>query len=207
MFLWRLHLIKWRAWCCVRHNIFPQLLEGVIDIINTQYTSIPSSHPYLHEVVCTTDVGLCQMTCFGLRNIGGNDTIRMLSLSFFFVFFLQLDLWHMESNQSHSCRPMPQPQQHHIWPTSVTYTAAFSNTRSSTHWVRSGIEPSSSWTHVKFLTHWATVGTPRASALRASCVSICSSGSHYPSSQVAWEEGYSRWLEPDMMSQTKPRRV
>ena len=36
---------------------------------------------------------------------------------------------------------MPQPQQHPIRATSVTYTPACGNTGSLTHWVRPGIEP------------------------------------------------------------------
>ena len=36
-----------------------------------------------------------------------------------------------------------------------------SNTRSLTHWVRPGIEPTSSWILVGFSTCWATTGTPQ----------------------------------------------
>ena len=43
-----------------------------------------------------------------------------------------------------------------LWPTTTTH----SNARSLTHWVRSGIEPASSWIPVRFLTCWATTGTP-----------------------------------------------
>ena len=46
-----------------------------------------------------------------------------------------------------------------IWVTSATYTAALGNARSLAHWVRPGIEPTSSWTYW-VLTHWATTGTP-----------------------------------------------
>ena len=42
-----------------------------------------------------------------------------------------------------------------------TYTAAYSNTRSLTHWVRPRIEPESSWILVGFLTCWATTRTPK----------------------------------------------
>ena len=48
------------------------------------------------------------------------------------------------SNQSCSCWPTPQPEQHQIWATSVTYAAIWSNTGSLTHWARPGIEPTSS---------------------------------------------------------------
>ena len=46
---------------------------------------------------------------------------------------------------------MPQSQQHRIWAESVTYTTAHSNARSLTHWVRPGIEPSTSWFLVSFV--------------------------------------------------------
>ena len=38
-----------------------------------------------------------------------------------------------------------------IWAMSVTYTTAHGNTRSLTHWVRLGIEPTSSWMLVRFV--------------------------------------------------------
>ena len=47
---------------------------------------------------------------------------------------------------------MPQPQQHPIQATSVTYTTVHGNTRSLTHWVRPGVEPKSSWMLVGFIT-------------------------------------------------------
>ena len=47
---------------------------------------------------------------------------------------------------------MSQPQQCRIWAKSVTYTAAYSNTRSITHWVRPGIQPASSWILVTLVT-------------------------------------------------------
>ena len=39
-----------------------------------------------------------------------------------------------------------------IWASSVTYTAAYGNTRSLTHWTRPGIKPSSLWILVRFVT-------------------------------------------------------
>ena len=41
-----------------------------------------------------------------------------------------------------------------------TNTTAPGNARSLTHWVRPGMEPASSWILVRFVTHWATLGTP-----------------------------------------------
>ena len=35
-----------------------------------------------------------------------------------------------------------------------------SNARSLTHWARPGIEPAASWFLVRFVNHWATMGTP-----------------------------------------------
>ena len=55
----------------------------------------------------------------------------------------------------------PQPQQCKIWAASVTYTAAYSNAGSLTDWARPGIKPTSSLIRVGFLTHWATIETPR----------------------------------------------
>ena len=63
-------------------------------------------------------------------------------------------------NWSCSCGPTPQPQQHQIRVVSVTYTTACSNVGSLTHWAGPGIEPSSSWILVRFLTCWARAGTP-----------------------------------------------
>ena len=45
------------------------------------------------------------------------------------------------------------------------YHNFYSSTGSLTHWVRPAIKPSSSWTLVRFLTHWATMGTPDISLL------------------------------------------
>ena len=42
----------------------------------------------------------------------------------------------------------------------MTYTTAYSNARSLTHWARPGIEPVSSWMLVRFVNWWATMGTP-----------------------------------------------
>ena len=55
----------------------------------------------------------------------------------------------------------PQPQQHEIQATSVSYTAACKNTGSLTHWARPGTKPASSWIPAGFLTLWATTGIPQ----------------------------------------------
>ena len=64
------------------------------------------------------------------------------------------------SNQSCSCWPTTQPQQHWIWTASAIYATAHSNTRSLTQRARPGIEPESSWILFGFITtepgweHW-----------------------------------------------------
>jgi len=59
-----------------------------------------------------------------------------------------------------SCsQPSPEPQQHRIWASSVTYTTAHSNTGSLTHWARQE-STTSLWILVSFINHWATMGTP-----------------------------------------------
>ena len=59
-----------------------------------------------------------------------------------------------------SCQPTPQSQQRGIWTASATYITAHGNTGSIIHWARPGIKPATSWTLVRFITHWATMGTP-----------------------------------------------
>ena len=61
-------------------------------------------------------------------------------------------------NRRCSCQPMPQPWQHRIQATSVTYAAACSSARSLTQ--RPGIELASSWHYVGSLNHWGTIVTP-----------------------------------------------
>ena len=51
------------------------------------------------------------------------------------------------------------PQQCGMWATSVPYTTAHGNARSSTHWAVPGIEPMSSWILVGFVNHSARTGT------------------------------------------------
>ena len=63
-------------------------------------------------------------------------------------------------NQSRSHRPTPQPQQHGIQAMTATFSTAHGNASSLTHWARPGMEPASSWMPVRFINHWATMGTP-----------------------------------------------
>ena len=81
----------------------------------------------------------------------------MISFFLFFLSFLGPYPWYMEVprlgglNQSYSCWPTQQPEQHQIWAVFATYTTAQGNTRSLTCWVRPGIEPASSWMLVRFV--------------------------------------------------------
>ena len=52
--------------------------------------------------------------------------------------------WVRDSDWSCSLRPTPQPQQHWIQAAFATYTSAWGNVGCLTHWVRPGIEPTSS---------------------------------------------------------------
>ena len=71
-----------------------------------------------------------------------------------------MEIPRLECNHSCSCQPVPQPQWLGIWAVSWTYAAAQSNAGSLTHLMRPGMEPTSSWIPVVFLTHWTTLGTP-----------------------------------------------
>ena len=55
------------------------------------------------------------------------------------------------SNWSCCHQPATEPQQRQIQAASTTYTAAHSHARSLTHWARSGIEPTTSWFLVRFI--------------------------------------------------------
>ena len=65
-----------------------------------------------------------------------------------------------ESNQSCSCQPTPEPQQCCNWAASVTYTTAHGNAGSLTHWARPGIELTTLWFLVGFVS-----STPRRELL------------------------------------------
>ena len=65
------------------------------------------------------------------------------------------------SDRSCHSWPTPQSQEPQIWAMSAPCTTAHGNARSWTHWVRPGIEPTTSWFLVGFINHSATTGTPR----------------------------------------------
>ena len=90
------------------------------------------------------------------KNIEDNE-IHSVFIYLFILLFRAAGVAHGRSqargkNLSCSCQPTPQPQQCQIQVVSSTYTTAHGNTRSLTHWARSGIEPASSWILLGFLT-------------------------------------------------------
>ena len=68
--------------------------------------------------------------------------------------------WARGSNPSYRCWPTPQPQKHQIRALSTTHTTAYGNAGPLTHWVSPGIKWHPHGHYVRFLTHWATKGTP-----------------------------------------------
>ena len=72
-------------------------------------------------------------------------------LFFFFLVFLRLHLQQAYGSSQARGR---------IGATGAGLCHSHSNWRSLTHWVRLGIKPESSWILVRFLTCWATTGTP-----------------------------------------------
>ena len=64
-------------------------------------------------------------------------------------YFLTSSIWKFlgsGSNWSCSCWPTPQLQQFWIWAASAACAPVCGNARSLTHWVKPGMEPTSSWT-------------------------------------------------------------
>ena len=75
----------------------------------------------------------------------------------FFFCLLKTVLMAYESSQARGwigavAPGLPQLQQHKIWAASATYTTVYGNTRSSTHWAKSGIKPTSQWTLLGLIT-------------------------------------------------------
>ena len=66
------------------------------------------------------------------------------------------------------CRPTPQPQQCRIGAESRTYTTAHGNAGSLTHWARPGIEPTSLWILVGFVSTVPQRELPENLTLKAS---------------------------------------
>ena len=85
------------------------------------------------------------------------STVLLSFVSFFYFVGLSCGIWKFlgkGSSRSHSCQPIPQPQQCQIQTTSTAYTmdGHHGNARSLTCLAGPGIEPSSSWILVRFLT-------------------------------------------------------
>ena len=86
--------------------------------------------------------------------------------TFFFFLFFRASPAVYGSSQARSWIRDAATGLHHIhsngriWIASATYTTAHGNTRSLTHGARPGIKPSYSWILVRFVTCWATMGTP-----------------------------------------------
>ena len=77
--------------------------------------------------------------------------------------FLGPHPWHMELPRLGVKSELHLPAyttQCQIQATSATYTTAHGNTGPLTHWVRPGIESTTSWFLAGFINRWATKGTP-----------------------------------------------
>ena len=112
---------------------------------------------------------------FNFKIDGDFLAISFLLISFFFFFFVfcccccyflgrSRGIWRFPGqglNRSCSHRPTPEPQQCGIRAASATYTTAHGNAGSLTHWARAGTEPATSCFLVRFVNHWATMGTPQ----------------------------------------------
>ena len=80
--------------------------------------------------------------------------VKLVWYIFFYLFRatpMYMEAPRLGVKSSYSCQPMPQPQQHQIQASSVTYTTAPGSTGSLTHWARAGIEPTTSWFPVGFV--------------------------------------------------------
>ena len=75
-------------------------------------------------------------------------------------------------------------------------TTAHGDAGSLTHWARPGINPANSWVLVRFLTRWATMGTPGSCVFIHSVIlsSVAAVGCTVP---VAWGNSQARdWVLP-----------
>ena len=107
-------------------------------------SSFPSSFPQISVFI--------SFTSFIILSSYPHPYSSFLLVCFLFCFLLfraaPVAYGHSQArgrNQSYSCWPIPQPQQHGIWAMSVsmTYTTAHGNAGSPTHLKRLGIEPAS----------------------------------------------------------------
>ena len=115
--------------------------------------SVPIS-PHLHQLLnCLAfwkELPQWRYSCLFTKTVNSWKTgIKFYSsLPFPFLSFVLLGphLWHMEVP-----RPTPEPQQCQIRTASSNYTTAHGNARSPTQWERPGIEPTTLWFLVGFI--------------------------------------------------------
>ena len=89
----------------------------------------------------------------------------VLSFTIFFPLFLWPHPWHMEVPRLGVESEQQPPSLCHSYSNTrsepyLRPSIAHGNVGTSTHWERPGIEPTSLWILVVFLTHWDTKGTP-----------------------------------------------
>ena len=121
--------------------------DGLLD--ETPHPTPP--HPTFTFMV---RVGLCVSP---ILHMMGKYPLHIGFLKNFFLSFISLGLAPMayggsqDRGSNQSCWPMPEPQQCQIRATSATYTTAYGNARSLTHWVKPGSKPATSWFLVGFV--------------------------------------------------------
>ena len=118
-------------------------------------------------------VAVAQVPSLTWELLYARDAAKMIqNFAFFFSFFLKTapvaygSSQARGSNRSYSCRPTPQPQQHWIQAESKTYTTAYGNAGSLTHWVRPWMEPISSRTLCRILNLLSHSGSSFAQVLK-----------------------------------------
>ena len=130
-------------------------------------TQLPTTCEYVTLCGKRVFAGVIRVETELMRSLDYPGELNLITsfLFLFFFFFLGPHPWHMEvprpgveSELQHQTTPQPQPHQipAHLWPTLQLVATA----GSLTHWERPGIEPTSSWILIRFLTCWATTGTP-----------------------------------------------
>ena len=115
-----------------------------------------------HFIKKELEVGKVELGSSCREELGFEPTLARPSLCGFFCLFVLLfratSIAYGGSqarglNRSCSCRPTPQAQQCGTRAKSATYTTAHGNTRSLTHWTRPGIQPTTSWLLVGFISN------------------------------------------------------
>ena len=142
------------------NHLLPRLMRENLDLDRRTSKTQRKKH---RQLITSALAPKPVYTLFPLSTTQGYHSV-IYSFFFFSFYSHTCRIWKFPgygSDQSYSCRPTPQPQQHQIWATSVTYATACGNTRSLTHWVRSWVKLASSCIVVGYLTHWTTVGMPR----------------------------------------------